>query len=134
MPTDPSTLGFSNRWYPMIVEHAVEYSLTDELTIQIPTAPLYIAAKWEAFLSRGGNDLASHDLEDVIAVVAGRPEIVEETSKAPDEAQRWLAQQLGRFLQDDQADYAIQGILGYTRPSPDIAQAVTDRLRSLAEL
>ena len=134
MPTDPSVLGFSNRWYPMIVAHAQEYSLTDELTIQIPTAPLYVAAKWEAFLDRGARDPASFDLEDAITVIAGRPEIISETAESPREVRRWLAEQIGHFLKDEQADYAIQGILGYTRLVPDITQVVTDRLRYLTEL
>lgn len=134
MPTDPSVLGFSNRWYPMIVEYARVYDLSDRLTIRIPTATLYIAAKWEAFLGRGGNDLASHDLEDAITVVAGRPEIVDEVAEAPEEVRYWLAEQIARFLEDELAEHAIQGILGNTRLIPDITQIVTDRLLNLTEL
>jgi hypothetical protein len=44
------------------------------------TAPYFLATKLEAFQSRGKGDVfASHDLEDVIAVIDGRPAITEET-------------------------------------------------------
>jgi len=75
MPLDEGVLGFGSRWYPAVVEHAVPHQLSDNLTIMVPTAPLFLATKWEAFLGRGQSDyLGSHDLEDIIAVVAGRAE------------------------------------------------------------
>jgi hypothetical protein len=37
----------------------------------------FVATKFEAFHGRGNNDhLASHDLEDIITVVDGRPELM----------------------------------------------------------
>jgi len=43
------------------------------------TAPYFLATKIEAFKGRGRGDfLASHDLEDLIFVIDGRPTIVEE--------------------------------------------------------
>lgn len=42
-------------------------------------APYFCATKLEAFGGRGKNDyLASHDLEDLITVVDGRPELLED--------------------------------------------------------
>jgi predicted nucleotidyltransferase len=73
MPADDAILGFSNRWYPMATEAAVLFQLGPELSIRIPRAPVFVASKLAAFRSRGRDDLlASHDLEDVVAVVAGR--------------------------------------------------------------
>ena len=43
----------------------------------------FIATKLEAFHGRGGGDIvASHNLEDIIAVAEGRPEIVGEVAAA----------------------------------------------------
>jgi len=40
--------------------------------------PLFIATKLEAFRGRGGGDVVtSHDLEDIVMVIDGRPELVE---------------------------------------------------------
>ena len=47
--------------------------------MRIVTPPLFIATKLEAFHGRGANDIAaSHDLEDIVTLVDGRPEIVPE--------------------------------------------------------
>ena len=84
MPVDQAILGFSNQWYPTAVERAVDYLLTDDAVIRIPTAPVFLATKWEAFLGRGEGDLlGSHDLEDIITVVAGRSEVLEELDGEP---------------------------------------------------
>jgi len=133
MPTEAAILGFSNRWYPLIVEHTQKQSLTEDLSILIPTAPLYLAAKWEAFLGRGENDLASTDLEDVIMVIAGRPEIVAEMAEAPSKVQSWLAGQFRHFLAGDQAEYALQGALGHTPTAAELLKQVADRFHQLTK-
>lgn len=47
--------------------------------VRIVTPPLFIATKLEAFHGRGEDDIfGSHDLEDIVAVVDGRPEIVDD--------------------------------------------------------
>ena len=72
MPTDESILGFSNRWYPMAIDTAQHLDIAGH-RVRIVTPALFIATKLEAFHGRGGDDVfASHDLEDIIAVVDGR--------------------------------------------------------------
>lgn len=48
MPIDQPVLGFTNRWYGMAAERAVEFKLTEGVVIRIPTAPVFLATKWEA--------------------------------------------------------------------------------------
>lgn len=82
MPTDASVLGFSNRWYPAAIETAQVHVIAGHAVL-IVTAPLFIATKFEAFHGRGANDVfASHDLEDVVTLVDGRPTIVAEVAAA----------------------------------------------------
>lgn len=134
MPAEGSVLGFSNRWYGAIVERPVKVQLSPSLSISIPTAPLYVAAKWEAFLDRGADDpLISPDLQDVISVVAGRPEIVAEVQQSPAELRDWLADAFARFMEQDMADYTLQGVLGSARLIPGIIPAVRDRFERMAE-
>jgi hypothetical protein len=79
MPTDPAILGFSNRWYPEAVKTATHVQLSDRILIRVISAPAFVATKLEAFVSRGGSDiLSSHDLEDILNVIDGRPSIVDE--------------------------------------------------------
>ena len=58
----------------------------DGVTIRHIDAPHFIGTKLLAFEGRGRGDLfASHDLEDVFAVLNSRPEVVGEIALAPAE-------------------------------------------------
>jgi predicted nucleotidyltransferase len=54
MPTDPSLLGFSNRWYPEAMREAMPCGLPGGTEIRVVSAPYFLATKLEAFLGRGG--------------------------------------------------------------------------------
>jgi len=72
MPLDEEILGFSNRWYPYALESATEIALEQGLVVRIASSAAFLATKWVAFASRGAADpMSSHDLEDLITVVAG---------------------------------------------------------------
>ena len=84
MPVHPEVLGFSNRWYPYLVESAVWVELAPGLSIRLANAVAFVATKLEAFTTRGGSDiLSSHDLEDVLNLVDGREELMREMVLAP---------------------------------------------------
>lgn len=83
MPTDPTILGFSNRWYPEGVHHSTEHKIDEAGTIRVFTSPYFIASKFEAFNTRGERDIyGSHDLEDIIFVLDNRDSIEEELNAA----------------------------------------------------
>ena len=91
MPTEAGILGFANRWYPMVVETAQDMTLPSGDEIRLITAPAFLATKFEAFADRGKGDvLASHDLEDIINVIGGRPELVTEISQTTAELRNYL--------------------------------------------
>ncbi|HSN16459.1 MAG TPA: hypothetical protein VLT61_17630 [Anaeromyxobacteraceae bacterium] len=72
MPGIEKVLGFANRWYGLARSESDEIGLQDGPAIRVVRAPLFLAMKLEAFASRGGGDfVASHDVEDVIAVGTG---------------------------------------------------------------
>jgi hypothetical protein len=74
MPTDCPELGASNPWFKEAVESALAISLSNAQVVFIANAPSFIATKIEAFESRGRGDFeASKDVEDIFAVVGGRP-------------------------------------------------------------
>ncbi len=59
--------------------------------IKSVTAPYFLATKFEAFKTRGNNDLlASHDYEDIITVIAGRINLAEEVELAGSELSKNL--------------------------------------------
>ena len=77
MPTRGEILGFSAKWYPLAYETATPFALPDGTVIRLVTPACFIATKLAAFGDRGRrNPTASHDLEDMIAVIDSRPEII----------------------------------------------------------
>lgn len=99
MPTSPDILGFSNRWYPEAMQHAMPYRLDETLTIRVITAPYFLATKLEAFYGRGNGDyLFSHDLEDFITVIDGRPELLAEVAASPNTLRDYLANEVRQLL------------------------------------
>jgi hypothetical protein len=83
MPTEEKILGFTNRWYRAAMDSSQPVDLGGGLRIRTVTAPYFIATKLEAFRGRGHGDFAaSHDLEDILTVIDGREEIIQEISAA----------------------------------------------------
>jgi len=53
------------------------------MVIRHADAPAFIALKWAAYGDRGGGDLlGSHDVEDILAVIASRPQLAEECARS----------------------------------------------------
>lgn len=112
MPTVESILGFSNRWYEAAMNTSVNVDLTADVSIRLVAPPYFLATKLEAFLSRGKGDyLESHDLEDVLSVIDGRPEIIAEVACAAIELQKFVAEVFGPLLADDSFVDRLPGLL-----------------------
>ncbi|TGP85622.1 MULTISPECIES: hypothetical protein [unclassified Mesorhizobium] len=110
MPDDPDILGFSNRWYARGIETSVDHALTGELTIKHLAPELFVATKLEAYLGRGEGDLfMSRDLEDILLIVDGRPEIVDEILGADAEIRQFIAAQFAALLEDADFEYFLEG-------------------------
>ena len=99
MPTDVRILGFANRWYPLVAATAQEVRLPSGSSIRLITAPAFIATKFEAFADRGRADLlGSHDLEDIVNVLEGRPESEVEIAASPPALRNYLGTQCAALL------------------------------------
>ena len=130
MPDDDKILGFSNRWYAKGIATAVPCALTETLNVRRLAPELFIATKLEAYLGRGGPDLfASRDLEDILTVMEGRPEIVEEVRRAETDVRQFIAEQFRLLLGMDDFDYFVHGNV---RGSADRVDAVHDRFIALS--
>lgn len=83
MPSDPSVLGFSNRWHAEGFGRTIEIELEHACVVHIFPADVLLASKLQAFADRGCGDwYESHDLEDVVTVLEGRASLVEEVKGA----------------------------------------------------
>lgn len=113
MPIDERVLGFSNRWYPTAIDTAQRLDIAGH-SARIVTPALFIATKLEAFHGRGGGDVfASHDLEDIVTVVDGRPEIVDDVADADGQVRDYIAAELRSLL--DNQDF-IEALAGFLLP------------------
>lgn len=129
MPTAGAVLGFTNRWYEEAIATASPFELGNGITIRLVSAPAFVATKLEAFMSRGKGDfLASHDLEDVIQVVDGRPELVEELAAASEPLRRAVGQTFAGLLANDDFNNSLPGLV----EDPDRADVVRERLQQMA--
>jgi len=100
MATEESVMNFTNRWYAEAVTTSTKVTLPDGASIRQITAPYFIATKLEAFYDRGQGDYVSHDMEDIINVIDGRPEIISEIESSADLVRLYLREEFDDLLAD----------------------------------
>jgi hypothetical protein len=133
MPTDATVLGFSNRWYPTAIETAQTFRIAGH-DVRVVTPPLFIATKLEAFHGRGDDDVvASHDLEDIITVIDGRPEIVGDVAAASDDVRAYIGAEIRELLGNRDFTEALAGFLLPDPASQERRSLLEGRLRSLSK-
>jgi hypothetical protein len=131
MPTDAAILGFTNRWYAAGVQHAQHIELEPGLGVRVLTAPYFLATKIEAFKSRGHGDfLGSSDLEDIVSVVDGRPELLMEVAASANELRNYLAREFRLLLETPDFVESLEGHL----PADQASQARLPGLRAKLEV
>lgn len=134
MPLDPDVLGFTNPWYAEGVRRAIDVELSKDLVIRVFPPPLALASKLAAYEDRGQDDpYVSRDLEDVVALLANRPEIVREVIEEEEELRRWIAEHLRAALGTPEARPALQANLPELAWTPGLQELVADRIRVLTE-
>jgi hypothetical protein len=133
MPTDEKILGFGNRWYKQAIVSSNTYSLTDKLKIRVVTAPYFLATKFEAFRTRGKMDFyASHDFEDIVTVLDGRVEIVDEIKNSVTNLQEYLVNSLQEVIDNPSFKGAIPGhFIQYGRAANDRSELFEQKLISI---
>lgn len=133
MPTEERILGFSNRWYAPALASAHRVRIAG-LEARLITAVLFVATKLEAFRGRGKMDYrASHDLEDIVAVVDGRAELPGEVATAPADVRTYIGDAMRHLLETAEFVEALPGFLLPDPASQARRQMVLAQLRSLAE-
>jgi predicted nucleotidyltransferase len=135
MAVEEKVHGLKGAWYPYGMRTALVHQLAEDLDMRILSAPAFLATKWEAFGDRGGGDLyASHDIEDIVTVVAGRPEVIDEIRGAEADVRQYLAHEASRFLSGGATPDIIAGTLPDARLVPGIIRTVERRFVEIAGL
>jgi hypothetical protein len=102
-----------------------------QLNVRVTGAPALLALDWSAYLASGENPHDSGELADIMALVAGRGELVHELCAAPPELRDFVASETRRFLEYDGAEHVIRAALPTANRSAAMVQRVAERLRMM---
>jgi predicted nucleotidyltransferase len=133
MPTDADILGFSNPWYEEAIATAATIALDSGAEIRAATPVLLMATKLCAWKGRGRGDLLrSLDVHDVLTLIDGRPELIEEIKAASSAIGTYIKEELIDLRTETYFDYAVEGATAtYGAIGVDRAQLVRDRIEEL---
>ena len=133
MPVDAAILGFSNRWYGAMMGRAIEVPVAPGRAVRIVSPPYLLATKLEAFADRGAGDyLFSQDIGDIVALVDGRHELVNEVREADSEAREFVRNGFRRLLDDARFEEAIPAHLMPDPASQSRVPLILERMHGVA--
>jgi predicted nucleotidyltransferase len=108
MPTTEDIIGFSNRWYADGFKNAINFNIDKETEISIFSLPYFLASKWEAHKSRGGNDLRmSKDFEDMVYVFENCIDFEDHLLTGPDDVRAYLRDELKELIKSVDFEEAV---------------------------
>ena len=121
--------------YASLLTMAVEVGTTERpLIVRITGAPALLALDWATVRARNQSPLDSGELEDIVALVAGRDEVVREVAASPAELRHFVAAETRRFLGYDGAEHVMRNAIPGAARLPALVVRASERLRSIAGL
>lgn len=134
MPTNPEILGFGNYWYRPAFATATQVALPSGRMIRMVSAPYFLATKLAAFDGRGQGDyVASHDLEDIVAVLDGRQEVIEEVRQSEPALREHLESRFVDLLKETRFLDALPGHMPGDTASQARVPRIIERLKVMSE-
>lgn len=119
--------GSGQAWDAYAAKDNVMVDLGDGVRVRHASSAAFLALKWAAFRDRGESDPgASHDLEDIVAVVVSRPGIVDEVKNASENVRAFIVDRTRLLLNDDRAEDYLAGCLNHAQdPAHTLTRAIT---------
>lgn len=135
IPTHSDILGFGNQWYAAAYTAAILLSLPSGKQIRVLPAPYFLATKYDAFKGRGNHDfLLSKDMEDIITILDGRPEVIDEIKQADRELRTYLSHAFTELFNNRSFTDALPGHLPPDEASQSRLPIILDRIDSISKL
>jgi hypothetical protein len=127
--------GFTNRWYEYAFDNPSEFDLGDGIIVRAINPPLFLCTKIDAHNRRGKDDYAmSKDIEDVIRLIDGRQELLEEIRLAD----KVIFDYLCEWCRDRLSDRKFLDTITWNLPGDEASQAreqiILDRMTAIAKL
>ncbi|KTD69015.1 hypothetical protein [Legionella steelei] len=132
MYTDGVLQGINSNWYQAGFDNAIEIQIKDK-KIKILNAVYFIATKLEAFTDRAykNNDYWDcKDLEDIINVINGRPELLIEIMNSPKDVVQFISGYFKKLIEDPKWLEAIKAIARLER-SRNIVLGAIEKISTL---
>lgn len=132
MYTDGALQGINSNWYQAGFDNAIEIQIKDK-KIKILNAVYFIATKLEAFTDRAyKNDdyWDCKDLEDIINVINGRPELLVEIMNSPKDVVQFISGYFKKLIEDPKWLEAIKAIARLER-SRNIVLSAIEKINAL---
>jgi predicted nucleotidyltransferase len=124
--------GSGTPWDAIALETASALDLGNGVGIWHASAPAFLAQKWAAYGDRGRDaPLMSEDLEDILALLASRPQIAEEIAAAPALLREFVHEQAQAFLAGRHAEDLLAAHLNNAQDPPSTIAKVRALLRGL---
>ena len=112
MPSRADILGFENEWQAATIPHAVVYQLSSGAKIRAAPPVYMLAMKLEALKGRvQGDFLRSLDFDDIVTLVDGRPELLEEVAGADAALRAYIAAEMRRLLAEPRLMDGLAGAM-----------------------
>jgi len=125
---------FTNEWYPAAVANSRRFVLPSGNEIRMITAPYFLATKLVSFRNRGEGDYEHHDMEDIINLIDGRPELIGEVLSEDHVLQEYVMEEIEALLADPTFVEKISWQLHPDESNQARVILITERLRKLAGL
>ncbi|WP_133996792.1 hypothetical protein [Dinghuibacter silviterrae] len=133
MPLEEKILGFNNKWYLEGFKNSILIILDERNTVNIFKAPFFLAAKFEAFKSRGKNDgRVSTDFEDIVYVLNNRSSIWQEMAESESVLREYLKTEFADLLANRNVEEWLNAHISFSAGAantyllPNIRKFVTD--------
>lgn len=118
-----------NRWFVFLMKDAEQVEVLPGCRAWRASAPSFLATKFEAFFSRGMNNfLKSKDIGDILAVVNGRSESLQEIQQAAPDVRGFLRQKFGWLLEQRHFMECLSDLV----PEKLREETVIKRMRAIA--
>ena len=131
MPSDPAVLGYANRWFVEGLARADKFTLPSGTVIQIFKPTYFLATKLEAFSGRGGGNPYHKDVEDILILIDGRTELLEEVRQAEPELKGFITSGIRELIGLSGIDYVIESS-GSVQANPDRGRIIYMRMKDLS--
>ncbi|HAZ7573199.1 hypothetical protein OQJ02_10605 [Legionella sp. PATHC032] len=132
MYTDSTLQEINSNWYQAGFDNALEIQIKDK-KIKILNAVYFIATKLEAFTDRAykNNDYWDcKDLEDIINVINGRPELLVEIMNSPKDVVQFISGYFKKLIEDPKWLEAIKATARLER-SRNIVLSAIEKISTL---